>query len=114
MADDIDEFLQDYAPEVRQLAQTLRQHVVEVVPDSTETLHPGWKVISYGLQKKFCAIAPHSKWVNLQFHAGAALEDPEHLLDGTGKSMRHVRVTPQSGVPTGVADLLSKAADLAS
>jgi hypothetical protein len=30
--------------------------------------------------------------VNVYFNRGADLGDPEHLLEGTGKHMRHVKV----------------------
>ena len=111
---DIDLFLEGYDPAVAQLAQALRRAVRDVVPDADETLHGGWKVISYGLSRKFCAIAPHNNWVNLQFHAGAQLDDPAGLLTGTGKSMRHVRIVPEAGIPTGLAALLQVAADKAA
>jgi hypothetical protein len=32
--------------------------------------------------------------VNVGFFHGAALDDPAGLLDGTGKRMRHVKLTP--------------------
>lgn len=92
MADLVEEFLGSYTAEVRELALGLRALVREVVPDAAEKLHRPWKTIAYGRTRKFCAISPHQAWVNLQFHAGATLEDPTGLLEGTGKSMRHVRV----------------------
>ena len=91
MSADIDSFLDGYSTEVSALAGELRNFVCTTAPDCSETLHVRWKVISYGYRKKFCAIAPHMQWVNLQFHNGAALEDPSGLLEGTGKAMRHVK-----------------------
>jgi len=44
------------------------------------------------------------------FFRGAALPDPARLLQGTGKFMRHVKLTP--GTPTNVA-ALSKLIDMA-
>ena len=38
--------------------------------------------------------------VNVGFFRGAELPDPESLLEGTGKFMRHVKLTPQSDVNT--------------
>ncbi len=35
---------------------------------------------------------PHARHVNLAFHEGAALPDPQGLLQGTGRMMRHVRI----------------------
>jgi hypothetical protein len=48
--------------------------------------------------------------VKVGFFRGAALPDPARLLQGTGKFMRHVKVTPRT--PTNVA-ALSKLIDMA-
>ena len=39
-----------------------------------------------------CAIAAHSDHTNLQFYRGTSLRDPQRLLEGTGKNLRHVKV----------------------
>lgn len=42
---------------------------------------------------RICYIAPQKKgYVNFGFFFGANLPDPEHLLAGKGKRMRHVKV----------------------
>jgi len=42
---------------------------------------------------RICYIAPQRKgYVNFGFFFGASLPDPEHLLVGEGKRMRHVKV----------------------
>ena len=81
-------------------------------PGCTETLHTGWKVISYGHKKKFCAIAPHTKWVNLQFHAGARIADDHGLLSGSGKSMRHAKISASSDLGASLAELIRQASGL--
>ena len=35
---------------------------------------------------------PHAKWINLGFFRGAALPDPDGLLEGAGAAMRHVKI----------------------
>lgn len=37
-------------------------------------------------------VAAQDGYVNLGFYEGAHLEDPTDLLEGTGKSMRHVKI----------------------
>ena len=39
-----------------------------------------------------CAIAAHTDHTNLEFYRGTSLRDPQHLLEGTGKNLRHVKV----------------------
>ncbi len=107
---EIDIFLGTYSDAVQNTAEELRLLIQATVPECSETLHSGWKVISYGTTGKFCAIAPHARWVNLQFHAGAELHDPDGLLQGTGKSMRHVKVLPDEPLPAGLIELLVAAA----
>ena len=88
----IDEFFGSYDSDVQTLARGLRTLVRRLAPDAEEKLHPQWKTVAYGCSVKFCAISPHKSWVNLQFHSGSSLRDPSGLLEGTGKSMRHVKV----------------------
>ncbi|MGI9591141.1 MAG: DUF1801 domain-containing protein [Myxococcota bacterium] len=98
VADPVDGFLASYDPEVQELARGLRALVQRVVPDAEEKLLRPWKTIAYGRARKFCAISPHKSWVNLQFHGGSGLPDPDGLLSGTGKSMRHVKVASSRDV----------------
>jgi hypothetical protein len=37
-------------------------------------------------------LSAHSKWVSVVFMRGTDLEDPDGLLEGTGKNIRHVRL----------------------
>jgi hypothetical protein len=38
--------------------------------------------------------------VNVGFFRGASLPDPSHLLQGTGKFMRHVKLRPETAANT--------------
>jgi hypothetical protein len=93
MPDEVRSFLEAYPPEIRDLALAARELVLRVAPDAEERVHRPWKTIAYGLTRKFCAVSPYRSWINLHFHQGASLPDPEALLEGTGKSARHVKIT---------------------
>jgi hypothetical protein len=56
-----------------------------------------WGNLTYHRTKNVCAIVTHSRHVNLQLWAGGAIADPTGLLEGSGRQMRHVMLTP--GVP---------------
>jgi hypothetical protein len=57
-------------------------------------------------------IIPHSKHVNLGFFQGVHLEDPDGLLEGTGKKLRHVKLKKVEDVDTpAVRALLRRAWD---
>lgn len=42
------------------------------------------------------ALAAHAKWVNLHFMRGPSLPDPNGLLEGSGKMLRHVKLRSQA------------------
>jgi hypothetical protein len=114
VADPVEQFLSAYDPEVQELARSARALVRRLVPDAEEKLMRPWKTIAYGCNRKFCAISPHKSWVNLQFHSGSHLPDPTGLLEGTGKSMRHVKVaSPRDVRRQALANLIRAAAQLA-
>jgi hypothetical protein len=82
---------------VRGLAHQLRKLVVKVMPDVVEVPWPRMRMASYGVGPKkktehFCYISAQKDDVNLGFYYGAELPDPEKLLQGTGKFLRHVKI----------------------
>jgi hypothetical protein len=81
----------------RQLAYHLRRLVAAVMPDVVEVPWPRMRMASYGVgpRKKsehFCYISAQKEDVNLGFYYGAELPDPDGLLQGTGKFLRHVKI----------------------
>ncbi|TMG33281.1 MAG: DUF1801 domain-containing protein [Chloroflexi bacterium] len=93
----VDTFLKGYAPPVREIAVKAREAIFSVFPGATEKVYPGWKVIQYGagadMKSVFAAISPQRERVNLGLAHGADLADPEGLLEGDGKAIRHVKLT---------------------
>lgn len=93
----VEEFLASYSEQVQDIAERLRSLVIETIPDPVEKVYTGWKNISYGLgeqaSQQVCYIAPRATSVNLGFPNGAQLPDPEGILLGSGKRMRHVKIS---------------------
>lgn len=113
--DEIETLLSGYEPGIRELALELRKVILDVIPDADETVHAGWRTISYGLRTQLCAIAPHKTRVNLTIHRGADMDDPHGLLEGTGKKMRHVKIASIGAArDERVAAIVRAAAALAS
>ncbi len=100
MNNDIEGFLQNYPPEVQELARLTQAWVKKVLPESSEELALGYKMIMYKLRpngRQFVVyIAPYPKHVNLGFLMGTSLSDPHKVLKGTGKTLRHIKIK-QSG-----------------
>jgi hypothetical protein len=67
-----------------------------------ELLHDGCPVACLG-DALFGYVNGFTSYVNVVFFHGAALPDPARLSQGTGKFMRHVKLTP--GTATNAAAL---------
>ena len=61
--------------------------------DVRELLHDGHPTACVG-DAAFAYVNVFSAHVNVGFFAGASIADPEGLLEGTGKFMRHVKLRP--------------------
>jgi len=83
--------------QVKEIAERLRALIIEVYPEVVEVPWPKQKIVGYGVGPKkmsehFCYIGAFKKHVNLGFYYGADLPDPQGLLEGTGKNLRHIKV----------------------
>ena len=56
------------------------------------------------------SIAVYSKWINLYFFEGDTLPDPEGLLQGTGSTVRSIRITDAKDLDRPAVKALMKAA----
>ena len=90
--------LRPYDAAVAELALAVRRLVLAELGACHENIYDAYNAVavSYGTSPKLsdgiCHVAVYTKYVNLGFHHGAALEDPAGLLRGSGKSIRHVRI----------------------
>lgn len=85
------------SPEVQALAQAARALLADVMPGITEVPWARQKIAGYGVGPKkmsqhFCYLAPFKKHLNLGFFYGADLPDPQDLLEGKGKQLRHIKI----------------------
>lgn len=88
----VEELLRGRAPQVRRWVGSLRTLVRAAAPEAQERVYSGWRLIAYEHKGLFCYIAPLKNGVNLGFYRGARLPDPDGLLEGTGKGLRHVKI----------------------
>ncbi len=107
----VDTFLKGYPPQVREIAVKAREVILSVMPGATEKVYPGWKVIQYGtaadMKAVFAAISPQRERVNLGLANGVDLPDPDGLLEGDGKAIRHVKLTsPEAASAPAVRELV--------
>jgi predicted GNAT family acetyltransferase len=91
------EIVSRQSPAVQELAYRTRSLIYQFFPGVVEVpwVHQG--TIGYGVGPKkmsehFSWLSAHKSHVNLGFFYGSELPDPEHLLEGTGKLLRHVKI----------------------
>jgi hypothetical protein len=95
------EFLAVHDRPVGPLALALREIVLEEAPEAVERIfrnHPSalWFGAGPRMQDMFGYVAMASRHVNLGFCRGAALADPDGVLEGAGKAMRHIKFRGQA------------------
>ncbi|MCA9970013.1 MAG: DUF1801 domain-containing protein [Anaerolineales bacterium] len=98
-----DELMAGVPAELAALAWQLRTAILEVHPQAVEVVRLGDNAASFGVGPKkmseaYCYVMPQRSWVNLGFYQGAALPDPQGLLEGTGKRLRHVKLHAPAAV----------------
>ena len=96
-------FLEAYDRHILELALALREVILEEAPDASESIYQVYTVaLWFGFSGKmkdmFCYIATSADHVNLGFPRGTALPDPNQVLEGEGKTMRHIKFRSQRDV----------------
>ena len=93
------DLLAGHRDEVAGVFLALRALVREVMPDATEQLDLPDRVLAFGfgptggvrMSGLAVGLIPHSAHVNVQLFDGAELPDPNGIVEGTGKRIRHVK-----------------------
>ncbi|HVH27205.1 MAG TPA: DUF1801 domain-containing protein [Vicinamibacterales bacterium] len=91
------EFFYRYAPAVQSLALGLRRTILDELTPCHEYIFQmrSKVVLMYGptprvIKDNVCAIGVFADHVTLGFHRGADLDDPGGVLQGSGKTWRHL------------------------
>ncbi len=89
-------FLKTYDRHISDLALALREIVLEEAPHASESVYQVYTVaiwfgFSGNMKDMFCYIATSANHVNLGFPRGTSLADPNRVLEGDGKAMRHIK-----------------------
>jgi hypothetical protein len=96
-----EEILATATPEVAELARQANAVLRDVMPAIVEVAWPTQRIIGYGvgpkkMSEQFCYIAVFKSRINLGFYYGSDLPDPEYLLEGSGKQLRHIKISQLS------------------
>ena len=98
----IDVWLKQHTAELDAIARRWFKVMRNCGDEVRELLHDGCPTACLG-DAPFAYVNVFATHVNVGFFQGASLPDPAHLLQGTGKFMRHVKLKPDA--PTNAAAL---------
>jgi hypothetical protein len=91
-----DDLLRPCPESVRSLARAARQFLLQALPEAQETIDGSASLVGYGYGRGYkglvCTLLLSKTGVKLGLAHGAALPDPGHLLEGTGKVHKFVQV----------------------
>src|SRR5215467_3299796 len=94
MSEQMDVYINSLKPELQAIIRALWEIANKCMPGAHEMISHG--AIGYSMTTspidRFCYIAPQKNYVNLGFFFGTHLDDPQHVLVGEGKRMRHIKV----------------------
>jgi len=93
----IDAWLNERAAELGAIARQWFEVMRKCGDEVRELLHDGCPVACLG-DAPFGYVNVFTSHVNVGFFRGAELPDPARLLQGTGKSMRHVKLRPGTDI----------------
>lgn len=109
-------FLRPYGPQIRDLTLAVRELVLQEAPGAVELIYDAYSAVASGYSftgrpsDSCVSIAVHAKWVNLFLWNGARMDDPDGLLEGAGKRIRHIKIRDAADLARpGVRALVSKA-----
>jgi hypothetical protein len=117
----VEAFLDGYPEPLRGLAERLRTIVLDAVPDATERVRVGWRLIGYDLpvgrrSVYFSWVFPEAEHVHLGFVNGMLIDDGSGVLTGAGitKRARWLTFSPGDSIDVFVATGLVLAAEAAA
>ena len=89
-------FIARYTPEVGALARAALAKLRARLPGAIELVYDNYNALAIGFSPTerasdvIFSIALYPRWVSLFFFHGVGLPDPQKLLKGSGKTVRHI------------------------
>lgn len=90
---EVDQYIANLQEDIQLITETLRKLILDSSPELVEEYK--WSMPNYSKNGLVCYLQSSKKHVNLGFHKGSELQDkcPNQLLLGSGKIMRHIKIT---------------------
>jgi hypothetical protein len=84
-------YLKDDNPALQKVVRGLRTLVKAAVAGTKITVN-SWGIPTFEAKEPFCFYMVGKNHVTFGFLYGTSLDDPEKLMEGTGKNLRHVKL----------------------
>ena len=104
------------SPAMAALTRDVLEAIRPRLPGATELVYDKKNSLVIGFSpddrpsNAIASIATYTKWINLYFFVGDALPDPEGLLQGSGSTVRSIRLTSADDLkPRAVKALIAAA-----
>lgn len=112
MIDEISSFINSCSTEQQTITRELRDITQKNMPDAHELVYHAALGYSYSQSPfdRIIYIALATNHITYGFFFGGKLPDPTHLLEGTGKRMRHVKIKSVEDANNPALEELIKAA----
>lgn len=91
MNQDVTRYIKNTAENHQNILSKLRKLILSEAPKATEQFK--WSRPVYALEKDFCYLQNTKKHVTFGFPDYHKISTNTYLIEGTGKSMRHVKLT---------------------
>jgi hypothetical protein len=123
MTDDrprLEALIDEFTPDVAAVARGALAALERRLPGAEVLVYDAYNALAIGFgtgggrKGLFIHLPVYPRWVNLGFHEGARLADPEGLLVGAGSSIRHLRLASGEDIARPAIDaLIGQAAERA-
>lgn len=90
MTKEVEQYIAQATPTQQPILEQLCQLIKKAVPTATESIK--WSRPVFTAQKDFVYLKTAKAYVTLGFFSSQNLNDPNGLLEGTGKDMRHIKI----------------------
>jgi hypothetical protein len=93
---DLQGFIDRYTPEIATLARACLKKMRAKLPGAVQLVYDNYNALAIGFSPSerasdaIFSIVLYPRWVTLFFLQGAGLPDPNKLLKGSGKVVRHI------------------------
>jgi len=93
---ELEAMIDKFTPEIATLARACLKKMRVKLPGAMQLVYDNYNALAIGFcpsdraSEAIFSIVLYPRWVTLFFLQGAGLPDPEHLLRGNGKVVRHI------------------------